>query len=97
MARRFQPIGTPLSKLAGALAYAYLLLLVARLMLPPNGWLEPAQLVAFVALAGAIALNGAERMAGACRRGWGGRQVKAVAAAQESSRLARAEQFPTRM
>jgi cardiolipin synthase len=70
-ARRFQPLGTHLSKLAGALAYAYLLLLVGRLVLPPYAFLTGAQTGLFIALAAAVALNGAECLAGICRKSWG--------------------------
>lgn len=68
MARSFQPIGTHLSKLAGAFAYLYLLLLVGRLVLPEYPWFPSAQGAVFAALAVAVALNGAECLAGACRR-----------------------------
>ena len=55
-----QPLGTHLSKIAGALAYGYLLLLVARLLLPALEPLATAQAIVFAVLLVAVVLNGVE-------------------------------------
>ncbi|HEY3397427.1 MAG TPA: CDP-alcohol phosphatidyltransferase family protein [Armatimonadota bacterium] len=67
-ARHFRVIATHLSKLAGALAYAYAMLLVAILLTGPLPPMQLAQTVIFVLLALAIAANATECAFGVCAR-----------------------------
>jgi cardiolipin synthase len=66
-ARGWEPLATRLSKLAGVLAYAYLAVLAARLLLPASPLLPPAQLMIFAALTLAVLLNGTEWLRAAPR------------------------------
>lgn len=66
--RHFRPLSSPMSKTAGALAYAYLLLLGARLVVPAYAFLPLAQLAVFALLTIAVILNGVECLGGVCRQ-----------------------------
>ena len=59
---------TPLRKLAGVFAYAYVLLLMMRGFAPENAGLLNAQVAVFAMLTVTMLLNGAECVVGVCRR-----------------------------
>ena len=59
---------TPLRKLAGAFAYTYVLVLMARGFYPQAIELATVQMVLFVLMTVSIVLNTGECVAGACRR-----------------------------
>ncbi len=64
----FRPLASPISKAAGALAYAYLLLLGARLVAPEYTFFPLAQVTVFALLTAAVLLNGVECLGGPCAR-----------------------------